>query len=245
VALEGNRPFPAAFDTDGDGFGTLTAGPTGDFQLRTGAKAPEIGSGDAFVERITTGGSETQLPGVLNYAFSTTPALTSWSEGGRSGTISYPVAPGTPGTPGSPIGVSGSGDVIVTMTFWRPQRKAIPGSAEGSGWVDIGRLKYTADVPNGPSDPGGGDPGRGPGNCPGSTYSTSDPNLTVTGDGVLDSASDRPSDPANALTFSINLTQCLASAGKTWGSGQALSVDVQARSEFGDNAAQMLRFRRD
>ena len=109
--------------------------------------------------------------------------------------------------------------------------------------MDIGRLKYTADVPNGPSG-GAGDPGRGPGNCPSSSYSTSDPNLALAGDGIVDSAADRPSDPANTLTFSVNLTQCLASAGAGWSTGQTLGVDIQARSEFGDNAAQKIQFKR-
>jgi hypothetical protein len=154
TAMEGGQPFPGAFDADGDGFGLLTAGPTGDFQLRTGATASQIGTGNAFVERITNDGAETQLPGILNYAFSTTPALRSWSAaGGSSGTVTYPVPAGAPGTPGFPILLPPSGDAIVTLTFWRPQRKAIPGSGEGDGWVDIGRLKYTADVPNGPSGP--------------------------------------------------------------------------------------------
>jgi len=243
VALEGNRAFPGEFDADGDGHGLLTKGPTGDFQLKTGAKSAQIGSGDAFVERVTSGGAETQVPGVLNYVFSTTPALMSWSAGGASGAVTYPVAPGAPGTQGSPIVVAGAGDAIVTMTFWRPQREAIPGSGEGAGWVDIGRLKYTADVPNGPGGPGP-PPGAGPGNCPASTYSSSDPSLSVGGDGVVDSAADRPADPANTLTFSVNLTQCLAAAGLGWAPGQTLQVDIQARSEFGDNAAQKIVFQR-
>ena len=103
---------------------------------------------------------------------------------------------GGAGTPANPIPVSATGDVIVTMTFWRPQRKAIPGSGEGSDWVDIGGLKYTADVPNAPVAGGPGAPGaRGPGNCAASTYSTTDPNLKVGGDGVEDSSADRPSVP--------------------------------------------------
>ena len=81
--------------------------------------------------------------------------------------------PGGAGTAANPIPVSATGDVIVaTLTYWRPQRKAIPGSGEGSDWVDIGGLKYTADVPNAPVAGGPGAPGaRGPGNCAASTYS--------------------------------------------------------------------------
>jgi len=237
--------FPDAFDSDGDGFGLLKAGSTGDFQLLTGAKAAEIGSGDAFVERVRRGGAETEIPGILNYVFSTTPALKSWTEGATSGTVTYPVPGGGAGTAASPIPVSATGDVIVTMTFWRPQRKAIPGSGEGSDWVDIGRLRYTADVPNAPVVAAPGAPGgRGPGNCASSTYSSTDPNLKVGGDGVEDSSADRPSTPTNTLTFSVNLTQCLGAAAITWSSGETLQVDIQARSNFGDNAAQKVSFRR-
>ena len=241
TALEGARPFPAAFDGDGDGFGLLAAGPTGDFQLRTGAKAADIGSGDAFVQRITSDGAETQLPGILNYAFSTTPALTSWRSGDASGSITYPAAVGTPGTPGNAIPVAGAGDAIVSMTFWRPQRRPIAGSGEGGDWVDIGRLKYTADVPNAPQGTGAG-PGPGPGNCPANSYSSMSSTLSAGGDGVVDGAGDQASSAANTLTFSVNLTQCLAKAGLGWAPGQVLQVDIQARSEFGDNAAQKISF---
>jgi hypothetical protein len=238
-SLEGARPFPDDFDSDSDGFGLLSVGPTGDFQLLTGAKGSEIGTGDAYVERIRNGSRESELPGVLNYAFSTTPALVSWSAGAASGTISYPASPGAPGSTGSPIVVGGTGDAIVTLTFWRPQRRPIAG--EASEWVDIGLLKYSADVPNGPSG-GGGAPGPGPGGCPSSTYTTADPNLSVTADGLVDSAADQPANPANTLTFSVNLTRCLAAAGQAWTTGQRLQVDIQARSEFGDNAAQKINF---
>lgn len=237
--------FPDAFDSDGDGFGLLEAGSTGDFQLLTNAKAGEIGSGDAFVERVRRSGAESEVPGILNYVFSTTPALNGWNEGATAGTVTYPVPAGGAGTAANPIPVSATGDVIVAMTFWRPQRKAIPGSGEGSDWVDIGRLKYTADVPNAPAAGGPGAPGaRGPGNCAASTYSTTDANLKVGLDGVEDSSVDRPSVPANTLTFSVNLTQCLAASAITWSSGQTLQVDIQARSSFGDNAAQKVSFRR-
>jgi hypothetical protein len=39
TTLEGGGRFPDDFEADGDGFGVLAVGPTGDFQLRTGARA--------------------------------------------------------------------------------------------------------------------------------------------------------------------------------------------------------------
>ena len=237
--------FPDDVDTDNDGFGTLNRGSTGDFQLFTGAGTAQIGSGNAFIYRVMTDSVETQVPATLNYMFSTTPALQSYSTGSGSGTISYPVSPGSTGTMNNPIRVPG-GDGKVTMTYWRPQRKAIVGSGEGSGWVDIGKLRYTADVPNGPAAGGPGTMlGPGPGNCKPPTYSTTDPNLSVAGDGVVDAASDRPNDPANTLRFTVDLDACLAASGLTWASGQSLKVDIQARSEFGDNAAQAVVFKRN
>jgi hypothetical protein len=231
----GGPAFPAEFDTDGDGFGTLTKGPTNDFQLFPGAPADKIGSGDTFIYRITTGGVETQKPMSLNYVFSTTPALNEWSTAAGSGTVSYPAGPMTSGGSANPIAVGSDGRV--TMTFWRPQRAAIDGSGEGDGWVDIGRLRYTADVPNGP-----GGPSPGPGNCRPSAYSTTDPNLSLQGDALVDSTLDRAANPSNTLTFTVDLNDCLAKNNIAWSSGQSLKVDIQARSEYGDNAAQGIFF---
>lgn len=240
------QAFPACCDPDGDGYGSIFRGSTGDFQLRTHANADEIGSGDTMIERITSGDATSELPGVLNFIFNTTPALIAWDDGaGNSGQVNYPIEPFAPGLPENPIEVAAgpSGDVIVTMTFWRPQRRAISGAGEGGGFVDIGRLQYTADVPNGPGG-GGGSPGPGPGNCPQATYTPGTGMAPHPNDlGLLDQSGDGPADPQSTLTFGVNLTQCLASAGLTWSSGQNLQVDIQARSQFGDNAAQLVNFR--
>jgi hypothetical protein len=214
------NPFPGTADGDGDGMGTITAGPTGDFQLRPGATSAELGSGDGFIHRVTTGGTEIAVPGILNYVFSTTPAIVSYAvDGGASGSLSYPPAAGSPGTRPNPIAVPASGDVHLHLTFWRPQRRPITGAGE-TGWMDIGGLTYTLDVPNGP-----GTPSRGPGDCPGA---------------LLDSAADLPADPAHQLTLDVDVTACLAGAGLTWTSGQTLNVGLTARSTHNDNAAENL-----
>ncbi|MFN8121019.1 MAG: thrombospondin type 3 repeat-containing protein [Thermoleophilia bacterium] len=241
----GGGAFPSTVDADGDGFGTITRGTTGDFQLKPGATSAKIGSGDAFIWRTTTGGVETPIPGVLNYQFVTTPAVTSLQvNGGVTTGVTYPVAPSDPGTFGTPITVPAAGDVSVTFTLWRPQRAAISAAGETGDWVDIGGLNYSVDMPNGPGTPGTPG-GPGPGLCPGATLTTTDPNLTVSGESLVDAAKDAVPDTANTITFTVNLTACATSkGGSSWDAGEDLKVDIQARTADGDNAAQMITFRR-
>lgn len=237
ASASGGTSFPTDYDADGDGFGTIEKGPTGDFQLQTGANFDQIGSGDLFIERVTAGSrSLTTAPGMLNYAFTSVPAVTMFSDGSVNTTVSYPVAAGSPGTAGAPAEAraNADGDVVLTFTIWRPQRPRIaPFEAK---WVDIGGLGYSVDVPNAPS--GGG---TAPGTCAAATLSESDASLTPDGDQLLDSAADRAADPANTLTFSVNMTDCLGS-GASWDVGETLNFDIQARTKDGDNAAQKLNF---
>lgn len=223
-------PWPAS-----PGYGLLTVGPTGDFQLQTGATSSQIRSGDVLTEVMPDG---TRIGGMLNFVFGTTPALQAYSvNGGPAAAVAYPA---TVGTMANPIPVPAAGPVSVTMTYWRPQRAGIPATGEAA-WMDIGRLNYSADVPNGPSASPGA-PTPGPGRCAMSAYSTSDPDLSAVGDGLQDAQGDRAANPANTLTFTIDLTACLGAT--AWASGQSLQVDIQARSQYGDNAAQKIVFRR-
>lgn len=234
--------FPEDLDADGDGWGDL-AGPTGGLQLRPHASPDQIRSGDTFIARVSADGSSPQeeRPGVLNFVFTTTPALTSWSfAGGGSGTVSYPVAPNATGTAAFPI-TAPADSGTVTLTFWRPQRRAVPGEAAHDGFVDIGGLTYVADIPNAPAD-GMGSPGRGPGTCF-TGYTTSDPDAATGTEGIVDTVADRPANPANTLSFTVDLDTCLGEI--PWNSGQTISVDIQAKTAYGDNAAQKIYFRRE
>ena len=89
--------------------------------------------------------------------YQTTPALASYTdEDGNSRTMSYPVTPGSPGTKENPFIVSDGPDadstppgasgpipeIEVTLTFWRPQRKALP--EEPGEWIDVGHTVYVA-----------------------------------------------------------------------------------------------------
>jgi hypothetical protein len=111
--------------------------------------------------------------------------------------------------------------VVVTLTFWRPQRSRIandpaPQPGESATWTDIGGLYY-----------GIGTAGLvGP--CPQSAFlPESDDNLTdlppplpgsqgavAGGGGFADVALDRPANPDHKLTYTVNLTACLRSGGK-------------------------------
>jgi hypothetical protein len=236
--------FPSCCDPDGDGFGTMTStpGPGGpEMVLYPIATAAQIRSGDLMIQRVTTGGVETEVPGTLNFVFNTTPALTSWtSSGGQSGSVSYPVSRGAPGTTENPfpVGAGPDGKVVVTMTFWRPQRRAIEGAGEGTGFIDLGHLRWSSRLVK----------QQTVADCQ-VGYSTTDPNLSAGPDpmlgGFVDNADDAPANPANTVTYSLDFSACLASKNATWSSGDSIQLEIVARSQGGgDNSAQQVIFKR-
>lgn len=243
---EGGQPFPGtpggALDADADGYGTITPGSTGDFQLRTNASSDTITGGDAMIERIDNGdGSETELPGILNFVFNSTPALKSVTTSLGTSTLDYSSAPYS-GSRNNCIAVPASGDVTLDITAWRPQRPGVAAAGEAE-YVDLGHSLVTLDIPNGPcaTQNGDGCEPEGPGNCSSASYSTSDPELSAGPNGIEDNKNDQDADAANTLTFTVNLTQCLndASGGAiSWESGETLFLDLQFKSSRGDNAAQ-------
>jgi hypothetical protein len=207
-----NPPFPDAFDPDGNGMGNLTPSPSGEGNtlfLLHGATAAQIGTGDVLVQRITHNGIQTQTTETVQYIFATDPALVSYDDGhGGSATIPYPVPWGAPGTVegnGFPVTAGPNGHVVVRLTFWRPQRAPIP--PETAPWIDIGHLSYGVNISE------TGDP------CPASSLSNPSPSLVATpayapeGGMLTDQADDRPADPANTLSFTVDLTGCLAANG--------------------------------
>lgn len=243
-------PFPGApggpLDSDGDGFGTLLPfgpPPAAGFPgavIDHNATSSQIGTGDVLITRVTTNGVESQYPSALHYLFATVPAVVSFSDSaGNSTPVSYPVPPGAPGTTGNgfPVSAGPDGNVVLTLTFWRPQRKPIPG--ESGDWIDVGGLIYSANVPPSPVQ------------CAVSTMSESDPNLVVSpeqelGLGLRDTALDRPSSPANTFTYSLNLTQCLAGAGRPFNVGDFAAVQFDGLALGGgfDITSQTISFRR-
>jgi hypothetical protein len=247
TGLSNSLAFPGtaggSFDPDSDGFGTITKGGTGDFQLQTKATSAAISAGDTLIERITAAdGTERQIPGVLNFVFNSTPALkTVIVNGGAEQTIDYAATPRL-GSRQNCIQVPSSGNVALTITGWRPQRPGVSAAGEGA-FVDIGKSLITIDIPNGPITSGSSSGGsNGPGNCVASAYSvTSDPNLTVSTNGLQDGKSDIDAVSSNTYTFTIDVTSCLNNAPSgaiSWPSNTELYLDLQFRSKDGDNAAQ-------
>jgi hypothetical protein len=251
-----SAPFPDCCDADGDGFGALTRTVGNSepfFFLSHGATAAQIGTGDVLIERVTSGGSEIQFASTLQYVFATVPALVSYDDGrGNSVTVSYPVpgadpatgiGPSGPGTRANPFPVAArpNGDVVVTLKFWRPQRRPI--APETGEWIDIGRINYTAEI---------ADVGLG---CPSNAFSENDPDLTprittpadIEDDtaALADRAPDRPASAANTFTYTLNLTRCLAAHGRSFNPGQAQGFAFRGFVSNGsDDAQQYVAFKR-
>lgn len=214
-------PFPECCDDDGDGFGTMVNAPNfaspGTMFLNHGAASTQIGTGDVLIERVMTDGSESQFAATLQFVFATVPALVSYSDtAGNSAAIAYPVAADGPGTRENGLPAAAdpdTGDVMLTVTLWRPQRRRMdrdPGTGE---WIDIGGLNYTVLA-------------GAAGDCPQSAFSTEDPNLTPSppslthGGGFADLAADQPASASNTFTYTLNATECLESKGITWNPGE-------------------------
>jgi hypothetical protein len=230
------------FDPDGDGFGTITKGATGDFQLATKAASSAISGGDTFIERVTSAdGTERRIPGTLNFVFTSTPALKTIAiNADAAQTIDYSVSVNRLGAINNCLSVPSSGPVSVTMVGWRPQRPGVSSAGE-STHVDIGNSKITIDIPNAPTTTGAGGGAAGPGNCAVGTYLESDANLSMGGDGLQDNKGDIAADAANTYQFTVDVTGCLAAApggAIAWNPNEKLQLDLQFRSRDGDNSAQ-------
>jgi hypothetical protein len=221
----------------------LVTGPTGDAQIMPGALPSEIAAGDSFVETASDGVS---YPGTLNFVFNTAPALQSYQfDTEQTPTVLTYDSEGMTAlgmTPTSRLQVP-QGANTVTLTFWRPQRRATPGEVGADGWIDIGRLQYRVDIPNGAWVDGHELSGthRATG-----AYSNASANgipitTTPTDDGVIDPAADAAASSAHTVSFTVSLATCF-SDWASFGPGTQFDFDIQAQSAFGDNAARKLYF---
>jgi hypothetical protein len=208
--------------------------------MMPGALPSEISSGDCFTETAANG---TKYPGTVNFVFNTAPALKSYqfdTEATATDAVydANGVWDGQPG-PNAQITVP-KGASKVTLTFWRPQRKAAPGEpASAGGWVDIGGLWYSVDLSPVYTSTNPDDPGSGPSDLT-DAYS----NATANGapippspwaGGMLDPVGDLPADPDNTISFTLDLAKCFSSW-PTLGPGAWFRMGLQAKGGYGDNA---------
>jgi hypothetical protein len=229
----------------------------------------QIGTGDTMIQHVTTGADESRCPppprqqdpactsytATLQYVFATTPALIEFSDETATTTVPYPVAGGPPG-PGTrdnpfPVadGPDADEDVELTLTFWRPQRRPIPGEKcpEPNGppcspdeWIDIGGLVWAVQLEH---------IGLA---CSQERFSESDPNLNpptgptfAPGGGLTDTAPPAPTSPQSRVTYTLNVSQCLADHGIPFNSGETRSLQfLSVAQASSDNAQQTVFFRR-
>jgi hypothetical protein len=253
-------PAGGAFDPDGDGFGLLDpaleplacggACPSNFFLLH-GAGIDQIGSGDVMLQHVTTGGNPGQSITTLAYVYATVPALVRHSDtAGHSAVLAYPVPEGAPGTGGNgfPVSPGPDGNILLTLTLWRPQRKAMAGSdPPETAFMDVGRLTYGVKVASASG-----------GFCPQSAFSEDDPNLTPAtphlflegGGGFDDAKGDAVPVPGNSgpdqtFTYTLNLTQCLASRGIAFAVGDEVALEFIGAPGAPSVSSQVAFFKRE
>jgi hypothetical protein len=266
-------PPGGPLDPDGDGFGSLLdTGPSpgaSDFhgtQLFPGTTPDRIHPGDVLIERATRDGVPVETAVSQGLIISTFPALAQFNDGqGDSGDLSYPRDELTP----VPVRANPSGDVVVKLTFWRPQRLPTASETAPDGWVDMGHLNHLATPQEaGPSSTS--TPGLVPSACPASSYSEIGPNLTPLPaeagkinayhlkdrEEVLDQATPTPSELAanpnkrfaNTFSYTLNLTDCLASYGISMAIGSTHAFNFFAvlppSPPTTGNANSVIRFQR-
>jgi hypothetical protein len=249
IELPNPVPFPACCDPDGDGFGTLPRRPLGGsgLMLQPHAGADQIRGGDLLISeaKVTTdgrfipndlrdyAGQQVELVSTLKTIFVTTPAIASYTdELGVTHAVSYPSYADSSNPLPVVDGPDPGSDVSVRLTFWRPQRRALPDELPpgASKWVDIGGLDYVT--------------GYAKGFCQPDSYSDVDPGLTLipytqpspTGSQQVtvlrDSAPDTAANPANTFSYTLDLSKCIAAnsiPGSTLGPGESASFNFNAR----------------
>ena len=186
----------------------------------------DIRPGDMFSVVFGSDAGPITIPTSLSGYFVTTPAILSYASGGAATAVSYPVPAAAPGTRANPLVLSAT---QLTLTFWGPQRAAIPGAESGS-YIDMGHLRYGVV----PSIAGA----SGEFGCSG-FYSSLSPTLSEVASSsdpatdlfpLRDSAGDAAPDLARTLSFAVDLGECLAARGID-PTGLTLDLTLTAASE--------------
>lgn len=230
------------YDPNGDGFPNLEPITRGDgtfyvASIRPLATTAAIAPGDAFDVLFTTPDEVVRLPRSLPPYFVTSPAVVGYDAGAGPQTITYPVASNGLGTNSQPIAMTGD---EITLTFYRPQRTAIPG-AESGDWIDMGHLHWGIPL-NGNNQEVA---------CAGH-YSNLSPTLTEVAGGpdfafqlfpLQDNAEDAAPDGSRTLSFTLDVGGCLRAASID-PSGLTLGLNVTGTGESRpggvDRTAQLL-----
>jgi hypothetical protein len=217
------------YDPDGSGYPNLERIEQGGRAAFVAGVQPrvttsQITPGDTYNVVFRVGGRTITVPTTLSSYFVTTPVITNLSGG-------------------EPIAMSSD---QLALTFWRPQRAAIPG-AESGGFTDMGHLHYGVTI--------GGDGISREFSCAGHYSGLSSTLTAESSSGVfseegaklfplVDSADDARPDPARRLSFTVDVGACLRGAGLP-SAGRAVTVTLTAASEprpgGQDRAAQMVR----
>ena len=187
--------------------------------------------GDTYRVVLTSGTREvTSRTFTLPPYFVSVPALKEYTANGVTTQVDYnSVSPSS----GSIDGISNGqpivlgADGLLTLSFWRPQREAA--HASEAGYYDFGALKYGVVISNAQATCAGfySSPssdlteisnalGQG-----GSPFANQGAEMTP----LVDAQQDSSADPANLLTFTVDLKSCLARSGGTPGTyGVTLSA---------------------
>jgi hypothetical protein len=235
-------PFPECCDADHDGLGTLTPGGPGatgvpgggTMAMYHGATSDQLHTGDVVIARGTVNGTVTESASSIGFVYATFPVVAAFDDGqGHSATFTYPR---DPAAAQSPVRTGPDGDVVLRLTLWRPQRPRTAGDPGTGTWMDVGNLAYIVAVGGSSTQP----------DCPQRSFSALDgnlraltsspaPQIDLGAGGFADVGGDRPADPANTLSFTLNLSDCLRSKGMTMPSG-GMSIGVTAIATGRDEA---------
>lgn len=240
-SLPRNTPW-VGYNPDGSGYPNLEpislgGRPVFAAGIQPHATTSQLRPGDTYNVVFATGDGPVTVPTTLSAYFVTTPAIVSYSSGGPDTRLTYPLPPGSPGCCGPGEGTPDGNPIVLqsdrlTLTFWRPQREAIPG-AESGDFIDMGGLNYGVV----PSVAGV----AGEFSCAGQ-YSALSPTLTAapsTGtrpeDGALlfplkDSGSDAAPSPDRTLSFTVDVGACLRAAGVS-SAGRTVSLTLTAAGD--------------
>lgn len=206
--------------------------------LNPGVGTSGIRPGDTYDVRFATSAGVISVPTALSFMFVTTPAIISWDDGTGPREVTYPVAQNSPGTESNPARLSSE---RLALSLWRPQRAPI---GTESGFIDMGGLTYgiTIDEPQRQFGCAGDYSGLSP---------TLEQEAAAGGDPanqlwpLRDSASDAPANPANRLSFTLDLGNCLRRNGIDPSSRESVELKLTAAGESrpggNDRAVQTFR----